>query len=430
MTLIAFHLLQNHAPSNLNRDENNEPKDCIFGGARRARISSQAIKHSIRTSTEFARLLAPELKVERAELAQRTQWMPERVRERVEAIYADLPDSEREIIVRQATRLGTSTEGQDDAGDESATGAEGTPSKGRGRSRGQGAESAPTADAPDTSAKQKTKQLMFLTAREIDQLTDKLYRLRDKTIRRNNKDIPFGNWTGDEVHRQIGDWIETHALDIAMFGRMTTSSPFKNVDAAVQVAHALSTHKIEPEFDFYTAMEDRPEPDATGASFLGDTAFNSATYYKYINVHWEGLLGNLGVKKQRDLAVLAVKALLHAAMTAIPTGKQNAFAAHNLPDVALVEVLERNIPLSYANAVLKPVRPREEESLLDASAAALIAYAGPLPGCYGLPVKRALFTTPLVALPDLHKHGFAAEVCHNTNTLDEWLDKNLPTVEA
>jgi len=65
MTLIAFHLLQNHAPSNLNRDENNEPKDCIFGGARRARISSQAIKHSIRTSTEFARLLAPELKVER-----------------------------------------------------------------------------------------------------------------------------------------------------------------------------------------------------------------------------------------------------------------------------------------------------------------------------------------------------------------------------
>jgi CRISPR system Cascade subunit CasC len=190
-------------------------------------------------------------------------------------------------------------------------------------------------------------------------------------------------------------------------------------------------------------MEDRPEPDATGASFLGDTAFNSATYYKYLNIHWQGLLNNLGWNSRQDvpqkelynLALLVVKALLRAAMTAIPTGKQNAFAAHNMPDLALVEVLERNIPLSYANAFLKPVRPHKEElyeveSLIEASAAAIIAYAGPLPGCYQLPVKRCLFTTPLVTLPDLKRHQFDAEVCHNTTKLAEWLDKNVPMSEA
>jgi len=423
MTLIAIHLLQNHAPSNLNRDENNEPKDCLFGGARRARISSQAIKHSIRTSTEFARLLAPELKAERTELGQRTQWMPERVRELVQTSYSDLSAADQELIVRQAERLGTSTEGQDDAGGDSVDDTEGAPkiTNRSGRST-----NVPTvADGIDINAKQKTKQLMFLSAREIERLTDELYKLRGKTRERKKKVVPFGYWTGDEVRKEIGEWIETHALDIAMFGRMTTSSPFKDVDAAVQVAHAFSTHKIEPEFDFYTAMEDRPEPDATGASFLGDTAFNSATYYKYINIHWEGLLLNLGDKGQHELTALAVKALLRAAMTAIPTGKQNAFAAHNLPDIALVEVLEQNIPLSYANAFLKPVRSQDDESLMDASAAALITYAGPLSACYKMPVQRALFATPLVALPSLD--GLAAQFCKDTDELEEWLKAHIPT---
>lgn len=436
MTLIAIHLLQSHAPSNLNRDENNEPKDCIFGASRRSRISSQAIKRSIRTSAEFARILEPELKAGHTELGQRTQWMPERVRERVRIMYQDLSEADEELIVRQAARLGTNTKGQNDAGDEPED-----ESQEKAKSKPRSKRSAtPTAEADEATSpkKQYTKQLMFLTDREIKRLTEELYKLREKTVKRDGKNIPFGNWTGDEVRKEIGDWIEYHALDIAMFGRMTTSSPFKDIDAAVQVAHALSTHKIEPEFDFYTAMEDRPEPDALGASFLGDTAFNSATYYKYLNVHWQGLLRNLGWKQQEpvrqkelhELALLAVKALIRAAMTAIPTGKQNAFAAHNLPDLALVEVLEHNIPLSYANAFLKPVRPDRDESLIEASAAALIAYAGPLPGCYALPIKRALFTTPLVTLPELEKYQFIAEVYHDTAKLDQWLDKNVPIAES
>src|SRR6476660_4523928 len=100
MTLIAIHILQNHAPSNLNRDDNGDPKDCIFGGFRRARISSQSLKRSIRWSEIFRDAFAdtPEL------LAKRTQLLPEMVRERIAKL--DLADEVKTAIVQQAARLG------------------------------------------------------------------------------------------------------------------------------------------------------------------------------------------------------------------------------------------------------------------------------------------------------------------------------------
>ena len=119
-----------------------------------------------------------------------------------------------------------------------------------------------------------------------------------------------------------------------MFGRMTTSEAFEDVQAAVQVAHALSTNALAQEFDYYTAVDDLS--GESGAGMIGDVEFNSSTYYKYLNVHWEQLVKNLG----GDAAVArqAVLALLEAAATAQPTGKQNSFAAHSLPDLVLVEV--------------------------------------------------------------------------------------------
>src|SRR5215213_9028321 len=111
----------------------------------------------------------------------------------------------------------------------------------------------------------------------------------------------------DEITRALGTSVP-RSVDIAMFGRMTTSAAFEDVQAAVQVAHALSTHRIEQEFDYYTAVDDIS--GQSGAGFIGDTAFNSATYYKYFSVHWEGLVENLA----GDAAVArqAVRALIEA----------------------------------------------------------------------------------------------------------------------
>lgn len=398
MTLIAIHLLQNHAPSNLNRDENGDPKDSVFGGERRARISSQAIKRSIRWSEEFRAALAPSL------VGERTQLLPSWIRE--ELANYDVSDQERDAILGHALRFGKGDKRPTASSAADDTDADEKSAKGKGKA---GTQSAPTAQET-----LKTAQLMFLTSAEVQSLTKRLVEKCRELGVTAFAALDTEKGIVQEFNKRFGE-LEPHAVDIAMFGRMTTSSPFKNIDAAVQVAHAFSTHKLDPEFDFYTAVDD--VSGETGAGFLGDTAFNSATYYRYFNIHWEGLLANL--HDDREVAATAVQALVRAAMTAIPTGKQNSFAAHNLPDFALIEVLPKNIPLSYANAFLKPVRAGRDMSLMDASIAALTDYAGKLPAKYNLATDRAVFALQPYTLAN-------AMDCADLNDLTTWLQARLP----
>lgn len=384
--LIAVHLLQNHAPSNLNRDDNNEPKDALFGGVRRARISSQAIKRSIRWSPHFR---TPFEDAQLGDLlAVRTQLLPEEVRTRLKD--TDLADEAKLAIIEAAARLGKG-ESSSSSGDEESS------DKKRGRGKGKGT----TADG---EKKFKTAQLMFLTAKDIDHLTTRLIDI----VRKKGIDH-LQSLQGDNLVGEIGVY-EPHSVDIAMFGRMTTSSPFKDVDAAVQVAHAISTHGIETEFDFYTAVDDIS--GETGAGFIGDTTFNSATYYKYFSIDWEALVKNLN--KDKKIAAMAVHALIKAAMFAIPSGKQNSFAAHNLPDLVLVEVRNDNIALSYANAFVKPVRATAQISLLEASAKALQDYIPQINGIYNLKAERAFLSTVPFTLD-------GATSCTNLAALQTWL---------
>jgi CRISPR system Cascade subunit CasC len=410
MTLIAIHLLQNHAPSNLNRNDNGDPKDSVFGGVRRARTSSQAIKRSIRWSEEFRNAFDDRL------LGERTQLLPERVREHL--ARHNISDEEMDAILHHASHFGKADkqaapgEAVPEAGDE----AEGDQARGR---RGRGARRGEQPAATDEEKKLKTKQLMFFTEDEVRTLTARLVEACQRHGATAFRALKTEEGVLNPLLKQSGE-IEPHSVDIAMFGRMTTSSPFKDIDAAVQVAHAISTHKIEPEFDFYTAVDDLS--GEAGAGFLSDTAYNSATYYKYFNIHWEGLLGNL--HRDQELARTVVQMLLRAAMRAIPSGKQNSFAAHNLPDFALVEVLAKNVPLSYSNAFLKPVRAQDEQSLMDASVAALTRYAEVLPAKYNLEVERAFFATwPAYTLK-------GAQECAHTEALEAWLVERLPRIEA
>jgi CRISPR system Cascade subunit CasC len=382
MTLIAIHLLQNHAPSNLNRDDNGDPKDALFGGVRRARISSQALKRSIRWANTFRDYFADQGDA----LAQRTQLLPEEVRTRLE--HLGLSD--------EVARLGKG----DSKGSAESTGEEGT--DGAKKKRGKKG----TAATNDTGQAErvKTAQLMFLTTQEIDQVTERIVALV-----RAQGPAGLSQLGSDKLIQALGEH-EPHAVDIAMFGRMTTSSPFKDIEAAVQVAHALSTHAITQEFDFYTAVDDIS--GEAGAGFLGETAFNSATYYKYINIHWDGLVSNM--QGNADLAAQTVRALIHAAMVAIPSGKQNSFAAHNLPDLALVEVREQNIALSYANAFVKPVRATAEYSLVEASANALQTYIPRINEMYSLEAQRASMSTVPFELAE-------AQPCTTLDELLAWL---------
>jgi CRISPR system Cascade subunit CasC len=173
---------------------------------------------------------------------------------------------------------------------------------------------------------------------------------------------------------------ESLTVDIGMFGRMTTSDLVVNVEASCQVAHAISTHEAFIESDWFTAMDDKKaefvstQTELAGASFIGsgesETFFDSAVYYKYLNLDVDALKEHLSWQNNEEAARSAA-VLLRAAASTNPTGKQNSFAAHGVPELILVEVSKAKFPISYANAFLRPV---EGADLMAESAKALAGY--------------------------------------------------------
>ncbi len=365
--LIQIHMLQNYAPSNLNRDDSGSPKSAVFGDQPRGRISSQCLKRSIRRSITFDEAFAGE-----GLLAARTKRLPLLIDAALKELGCD--DETRQAIVSRVPEIGQE-------------------SSKRGK------------EATVDPEKAVTQQLIFIGADEAQQITAKLLaKYREAGAK------TWGTMKIEEITRGIGDQLP-RSVDIAMFGRMTTSAAFEDVQAAVQVAHALSTNRVVNEYDYFTAVDDlKPRSEDAGAGMIGDVEFNSSTYYKYFNVHWEQLVANLG--GDVDVAARAVVALIEAAALAQPSGKQNSTAAQNLPDFVMVEVSERNIPISYANAFITPVNGRGN-SLMRKSIDALNQYAGQLRQAYGLNGRRAYFAVGETGAID-------AENVTHLSALQEW----------
>jgi len=141
--------------------------------------------------------------------------------------------------------------------------------------------------------------------------------------------------------------------DIAMFGRMLASSVKYNVDAACQVAHAISVHPVVIEDDYFTAVDEMNKyRDDAGAAHIGETGFAAGLFYSYICINRELLVDNLG--SDRDLAMKAIKALTEAAVKVSPDGKQNSFASRAYASYVLAEKGDQQ-PRSLSVAFLKPV---------------------------------------------------------------------------
>lgn len=143
-----------------------------------------------------------------------------------------------------------------------------------------------------------------------------------------------------------------NSLDLALFGRMVAKDPELNVDAAVQVAHAISTHEIVPEFDYYTALDDLK--GSTGAAMLGTTEFNSATLYRYANVNVNELIHNLG----KANALQGIPSFIKAFLLSMPTGKQNTFANKTLPNYVMITV-RTDTPVNLVSAFEDPIKSNQ-----------------------------------------------------------------------
>lgn len=143
------------------------------------------------------------------------------------------------------------------------------------------------------------------------------------------------------------------SLDLALFGRMVADNPELNVDASAQVAHALSTHEIVPEYDYFTALDDLQPEDNAGAAMLGSLEFNSSTLYRYANVN----ISELAYNMDPDSAVTGAVAFVKEFLLTMPTGKQNTFANKTLPSYVMVN-LRTDTPVNLVSAFEEPVKSK------------------------------------------------------------------------
>lgn len=382
-TLIEIHALQNYAPSNLNRDDTGAPKDAFFGGTRRGRISSQCLKRAVRQ--HFASLV--ELGVLASEdLAARTK----RVLDALTKSLIEKGHTEGECI--EKVRL--------------ALAAIELPVKEDG----------------------KSEYLLFLGQREIqdvariiherwDSITASETPVEGKKSGKAKKDA--AKQADPELKKALDKVFNGgKAIDVALFGRMLADMPEKNQNAACQVAHALSTHAVEREFDFYTAVDDLKPEDTAGADMMGTVEFNSACFYRYAVVDWAKLVENL--QGDTELAAKGLRAFIEGFVVAEPTGKQNTFAAHNPPEFVAVSVRHNTAPRNFANAFETALRVKKDESLTKVSAANLVEKAKTLQAAYG--GKGNTFALDLVGT-DLK--GFGEKV----DSLDDLLAKTMAAVK-
>ena len=374
--LVEIHIIQNHAPSNLNRDDTGSPKSCIFGGVRRARISSQCIKRSIRFSPMFKKA------IENMGESYRTRLLPELIKKSL--IEDGVSEEIAHVTAKKISELGAKKKRSDE--------------------------------------KLITKQIMFFSSGELKALTKLFKKQIEDAENPEYAEKILSKFDFEKEMAKLG--LQTITPDIALFGRMVTSEAFPDIEASIQVAHALSTNKIEHEFDYFTAVDDlisvSESIDPQGAAMIGDVEYNSACYYKYFSLDFDEFIANMNVSgvKKDDLANIVV-AFLSAVVYTTPSGKQNTFAAHQLPDGILIEIRDEKIPVSYTNAFIKPIVPIGGKDLIETSLEKFSGYVKDINVKYNLKSKSRLwFCTKDIQVENTTE-------CENFAVLSENLKKNL-----
>jgi len=332
---IELHILQNFAPSCLNRDDTNAPKDCEFGGCRRARISSQCIKRATRRHPLFAETVGSEIGVRSRRL----------IDELADQLVADGKAEEAATAVASAVMA---------------------------------------AFASKVGKDNRTAVGLYLGSGEIARIKEVIIEKWDDLAPQADGEKPDSKAIAALKKQLTKEFRDVAgAADIALFGRMVAENADLNIDAACQVAHAISTHKAAMEMDFFTAVDDLQPDEEPGAGMMGTVEFNSSCFYRYAMLDLPQLEANLS--GDAELAGRTVDGFLRASVAAIPTGKQNSMAAQNPPSFVMAIVRESGAPWSLANAFEHPVsvNGRDNKGLMQKSIEALDGYWGELVSMYG-----------------------------------------------
>ena len=327
---VDFHILQTVPPSCVNRDDTGSPKTAVYGGTTRARVSSQAWKRAVRLM--FRELFAAE------DCGIRTKRVIELVADEIlknDASETDAAGKAQKVLETVGVKI-SAKKGQDSA-----------------------------ADALFFMSPAQAKALAKLAAEG---------NINKKACQTALKEKP--------------------SADIALFGRMLASAPELNQDAAAQVAHAISTHTVHNEYDYFTAVDDCSSEDNAGAGHLGTVEFNSSTLYHYATVNASELQ-----KEMSGEAAEVIGKFAKAFICSMPTGKQNTFANRTFPDFVYVTV-RSDQPVNLCGAFEKPVFA-ENGGYAEQSVKKLLDYSKMIYANYAAEPDTALLLSEELPLPQL-----------------------------
>ncbi len=341
---VNFHVLISHSPSCLNRDDMNMQKTAVFGGRTRVRISSQSLKRTMRTSDYYQGSLgAPSVRTR--DLGLLTERFAAKLKDRFDA-----------DLVSQALALMSGKEG------------------------------IATGEDADAVAPWSVEEVGYFCDLIGSGETDP-----KQLAKRIQKDAaPFRT-------------AMSKSLDIALSGRMATSGLMTHLpaDGALAVAHAITTHAVEPQdVDWFTAVDDlTQDAGETGAGHLNTQQFSAGVFYRYASLNLRQLQLNLGLipaidapetAESRARALDIARHVLHLFATVVPDAKQQSFAAHNLADFVIVSLADQ--PVSLANAFERPVKRDEKAGgFLQPSIDRLAGYWSRVNHAYGLKEKARAF---------------------------------------
>ncbi|MCY4440146.1 MAG: type I-E CRISPR-associated protein Cas7/Cse4/CasC [Deltaproteobacteria bacterium] len=323
---VQLHFLTVYPPSNPNRDDMGRPKTAVYGGVHRLRLSSQSLKRAARLSPAMSEALT-------GNMGARTQRLGDDVVKHLRQEGAD--DRKAREIAQQVAEIFGKLD---------------------------------TEAAKKNPDHVRIRQLAFISPDERKAALEMAERALD------------GASLAKEAKERGGEILRTAdgAVDLAMFGRMLADAPDYNREAAVQVSHAITTHRAEVEDDFYTAVDDLKQPaEDMGAGFIDEAGFGSGVYYLYVCIDTDRLAENLD--GDRLLARKALEAVTEAFATASPSGKRNSYSHHTRASYIRAEAGDRQ-PRSLASAFLNPVEGRD---LLDESIARLKNTATAIDNAYG-----------------------------------------------
>lgn len=348
---INFHILISHSPSCLNRDDMNMQKSAIFGGKRRVRVSSQSLKRTIRISDYYRRHLG--------EPSIRTNHLADFQHQAIAALSSRYDEN----LIKQAIDY---ISGKDSSAD-----------------------------------KAKDDAVAAWVLEEVAYFCDQIKKFEAEGV--DAKKLQKVIEKDGLAFRQA----IANGLDIALSGRMATSglmSEVGKIDGALAVAHAITTHAVDADIDWFTAVDDLQD---LGSAHLGTQEFSSGVFYRYASLNLKQLQVNLGLMadmKAEETADSRSKALdiaahvLHLLATEVPSAKQQSFAAHNLADLALVSFSAQ--PVSLANAFEKPIQADHKGGFREPSSKELNSYWDKIHRGYGLLERCAEFSLEAIAMPD------------------------------